>query len=418
MIQLNIDKKTFNEIYVRDGNLTDYSNRFEVYFGSAGSGKSYFIANKILIKALSDPGRRILVCRKYGTTLKNSVMQLFKEVIAKYKITKYCNISDHNRIYELPNGSQIIFTSLDEESKLLSLQNISDVWVEELFEVEKEIFDQLNMRMRGNKQNQQIFCSFNPCSMYSWIYDFCVTNPPSSFKLIHSTYKDNRFLPKAYVEALEDMYRTNARKAVVYCDGLWGQDPDGLVFQNVEVKSFDIDEILKQKGSEIRIGMDTGFIDSTALVVSIFNHNTRECYIIKEIYKSKLSLDQMYEEIVKNDILKLNKPIYVDSADQRAIAFLKSKRVRVIPAKKGQGSIEAGVSFLQNYTITVHPTCINTVKELETYSYFKDTKTGHYVDGKYEKVYGDHAIDALRYSVSELYTSRKVSFINKANLGL
>lgn len=33
-INLNIDTKTFNEIYVKDGNLTDYSKRFEVYFGS------------------------------------------------------------------------------------------------------------------------------------------------------------------------------------------------------------------------------------------------------------------------------------------------------------------------------------------------------------------------------------------------
>ena len=416
-IQLNIDIKTFNRIYVKGGNLTDYSCRFEAYYGSAGSGKSYFIACKLLIKALREK-RRILICRKYGTTLRNSVMQLFKEILTDYKLIDYCNISDHNRIYELPNGSQLIFLSLDDESKLLSLQNIDTIWVEETTEVEKEIFDQLNLRMRGKAKDQQIIFSFNPISKYHWLYDFCVTNQPQSFKLIHSTYKDNRFLSKAYVDALEDMYRTNPRKAIVYCDGEWATDPDGLVFQNVEVKSFDIDEILKQKGSEIRIGMDTGFIDSTALVVSIFNHNTRECYIIKEIYKSKLSLDQMYDEIVKNDILKLNKPIYVDSADQRAIAFLKSKRVRVIPAKKGQGSIEAGVSFLQNYTITVHPTCINTVKELETYSYFKDIKTGHYVDGKYEKVYGDHAIDALRYSVSELYTNKKVSFINKANLGL
>lgn len=345
-------------------------------------------------------------------------MQLFKEVINKYQITKYCNISDHNRIYELPNSSQIIFTSLDEESKLLSLQNISDIWVEELFEVEKEIFDQLNMRMRGNKPNQQIFCSFNPCSMYSWIYDFCVTSPPSSFKLIHSTYKDNRFLPKAYVEALEDMYRTNVRKSVVYCDGLWGQDPDGLVFQNVKVKPFNIDELMSNKSFELRIGVDTGFIDSTAIVVSLFNHSTRECYVVKEVYKERLSLDQIYRELEKNGIIALRKPIYVDSADQRSISFLKSKSVNVRPAIKGKGSIEAGISFLQNYTINVHPTCINTIKELETYSYFKDPKTGRYVDDKYEKVYGDHAIDALRYSVCELYNLKGGSFSKGVFKGL
>lgn len=36
-ITLNINKNTFNEIYVKDGNLTDYSKRVEAYYGSAGS---------------------------------------------------------------------------------------------------------------------------------------------------------------------------------------------------------------------------------------------------------------------------------------------------------------------------------------------------------------------------------------------
>ena len=344
-------------------------------------------------------------------------MQLVKEILTEYKIIEYCNISDYNRIYELPNGSELLFFPLDEESKLLSLQNIDTIWVEETTEVEKEIFDQLNLRMRGKANNQQVIFSFNPISKYHWLYDFCVTNPPSSLKVIHSTYKDNRFLSKAYVDALEDMYRTNPRKAVVYCDGQWNTDPDGLVFQNVNVKTFDIDEILKQKGFEVRIGMDIGYIDATAVIVGLFNHSTRECYIVKEIYKDRLSLDQIYDELEKNGILDLRKPIYVDSADQRAISFLKSKFANVKPAIKGKGSIEAGISFLQNYVINVHPTCINTIKEFETYSYYKDPKTGRYVEDKYEKVYGDHAIDATRYACCDLYTKRPVTISSKSKYG-
>lgn len=344
-------------------------------------------------------------------------MQLVKDVLTEYKIIDYCNISDHNRIYELPNGSQILFLPLDEESKLLSLQNIDTIWIEETTEVEKEIFDQLNLRMRGKAGGQQIICSFNPISKYHWLYDFCVTNPPQSFKLIHSTYKDNRFLSQDYINALEDMYRTNPRKSVVYCDGQWNTDPDSLVFPNVIVKPFNIDDIQSRKGFELRIGCDTGFKDATAVIVSLINQSTRECYVIKEIYKEGLSLDQIYNELDRNGIIELRKPIYVDSADQRAIAFLKSKFINVKPAIKGKGSIEAGISFLQNYVISVHPTCINTIKELETYSYYKDPKTGRYVDDKYEKVYGDHAIDALRYSICDLYTKRPVTVSSKSKYG-
>lgn len=416
-INLNIDINTFNSIYTKDNNLFDYDSRFEVYFGSAGSGKSYFIACKLLIKALTYKSRT-LVCRKYGSTLKNSVMQLFKDVLTQYKIIDYCDISDYNRTYTLPNGSQILFTSLDEESKLLSLQDISNVWVEETTEIDREIFDQLNLRMRGKAKYQQIFLSFNPISKYHWLYDLCVVNPPKSFKLIHSTYRDNKFLSEAYINALEELYITNARKATVYCDGQWASDPDSLVFPNAKATVFDIDEVMRRKNIDIRLGLDTGTKDASALIVSLIDQSTRELFIIQEMYKTDLTLDQLYNEIIKMDILKYGKPIYVDSADLRAINYLKSRHLKVIPAVKGTGSIEMGVTFLQNYIINIHPTCINSIKEFETYSYQKDKKTGLYIDGKYEKVYGDHAIDACRYSLSTIYTNNTIKILNKRNLGL
>lgn len=379
-------------------------------------GKSYFIVCKLLIKLLSDK-RRLLVCRKYGTTLKNSVMQLFKEVLTKYKIIQYCEISDHNKLYKLPNGSEIIFLGLDDETKLLSIQDISDIWVEETFEVEKEIFDQLNIRMRGSKPNQQIYASFNPINKHHWLYDFCVDNPPASFKFIHSTFRDNKFLPKDYIDALMEMYITNPRKALVYCDGSWGSDPDGLVFKNTKVKPFNIEELMKRKNIDLRIGCDTGTSDPNAIIVSLFDHESKECFVIQESYKQGLTLDELHREIVNMDILKYGKPIWIDSADLRAYNYLKSKFIVVNKSIKGKGSIEAGISFLQNYSITIHPSCVNTIKEMETYSYHKDPKLGVYVDGKFDKVYGDHAIDAIRYSVSNIYSANVVKVSSKSKYG-
>ena len=52
---------------------------------------------------------------------------------------------------------------------------------------------------------------------------------PASFIYHQSTFRDNRFLPEAYVASLEDLYRTNPVKARVFCDGMWGVDTEGLV---------------------------------------------------------------------------------------------------------------------------------------------------------------------------------------------
>ena len=134
--------------------------------GSAGSGKSYFIAQKIIVRCVNEP-IRVLVCRRYGSTLRNTCFDLFKEILGKWKLTQYVKIKETDFSIQFPNGSKIIMTGLDEETKLLSLNNVSVIWIEEAFEVPQSIVDQLNLRMRGKARNQQIIMSFNPISKSS-----------------------------------------------------------------------------------------------------------------------------------------------------------------------------------------------------------------------------------------------------------
>lgn len=65
---------------------------------------------------------------------------------------------------QFANGSEIIMAGLDEETKLLSLADISTIFVEELFELEESKFQQLDLRLRGQAKNQQIIGAFNPIS--------------------------------------------------------------------------------------------------------------------------------------------------------------------------------------------------------------------------------------------------------------
>ena len=60
---------------------------------------------------------------------------MFKEVIDKWQLTSYVKIRETDFNIKFPNGSEIIFTGLDEETKLLSLANITTIFVEEVYEV-------------------------------------------------------------------------------------------------------------------------------------------------------------------------------------------------------------------------------------------------------------------------------------------
>lgn len=253
--KINISKSIFNSAFYPY--LFDYTHRIEVYRGSAGSGKSYFIAQKIVLKALKSK-RRVLVCRRHGVTIKETVFQLFKDTLRDFQLLDYCKINNSDRTISLPNGSILIFKGLDDETKLLSLQDISDVFIEEVFECTKDIIEQLNLRMRGSAENQQIFMAFNPISSQHWLYDYCEINPPESFFYHVSTYKDNKFLPEAYIKSLEDLLVRNPRKAEVFVKGNWGALIDDLVYPNHEIKEFDINELLKDDSLKIRCGMDMG----------------------------------------------------------------------------------------------------------------------------------------------------------------
>ena len=406
MPKLNIDREIFNDAFYPY--LFDYSHRFEVYRGSAGSGKSHFIAQKIVLKALKSK-RRVLICRRHGVTIKETVFALFKDALTGFQIINYCKINNSDKTIVLPNGSTLIFKGLDDETKLLSLQDISDIFIEEVFECSKDIIEQLNLRMRGSAENQQVFMAFNPISSKHWLYDYCEVNPPESFFYHVSTYKDNKFLPEAYVKSLEDLLVRNPRKAEVFVKGNWGVLLDDLVYPNHEIKEFDINELLQNESLVIRCGMDMGFVDPTAIVTTLYDKENGTIYIIDEFYKRGAALEEIVNAIINKMQIKKHK-IYVDSADPRAISYFSSKGIRAEGARKGRDSVSTGIRFLQNHRIVCHTRCKNVAAELENYVYLRDKATGELCEDKTDHTYS-HSLDALRYAYSDLYTSKKFRII-------
>ena len=387
--------------------LFDYSKRWEFWCGSAGSGKSYTIAQRIIIRCTKEP-IRVLVCRRYATTLRNSCFALFKEILTKWQLLPYVKIKETDMSITFPNGSQIIMVGLDTEEKLLSLTNISTVWVEEAYEVEKSKVEQLNLRMRGTAANQQLILSWNPISKHSWLYDFTVKNPPENSVFIHSTYKDNPFLNPEYVQALDEMEIRNPEKYRVYGRGEWGVDSSGLVIKNWKTEAFDAME-LAAAGLEHRAGMDLGFIDKTALIESLYDKENKIIYVFNEFYKSGCQLSEVVSAIRDMNLKKTK--IYVDAAEPRSIQYFKQEGVNAVPCIKGKDSVKNGIMFLQDNLIVVHPKCQNFITELENFSYIKSKQTGEWTEDTTHE--WSHAIDACRYAYSDIYKNNKLKTVNK-----
>lgn len=380
--------------------------------GSAGSAKSYFITQKLIVRACKEK-IKILVCRRYATTIRNTCFSLFKDILSKWKIAQYVKIRETDFNIKFPNGSEIIFMGLDEETKLLSLNNVGCIFIEECYEVPKPIVEQLNLRLRGSTQQQQIIMAFNPISKNHWLYDFCEVNPPNSFVYTHSTYKDNPFLSQEYISALDEMEKRNPAKYRVYGRGEWGVDTEGLVITNWRTENFDA-MTLASLGYERRCGMDLGWIDKSAIIDSLYDRENKTIYIFNEFYKSGCQLSELATAIKDMDIKKTK--LYVDSAEPRSIQYFRNEGINALGANKGKDSVKAGLMFLQDNTIVVHPSCKSLIMELENFSYIKSKQTGELTEDTTHEY--SHAISALRYGYSDIYTNTKLKTLNKAVFSL
>lgn len=379
--------------------------------GSAGSGKSYFVTQKLIIRACNEK-IRILVCRNTGSTNRHTTFAMFKAVLTRWKLIDKVKIRETDYNIKFPNGSEVIFMGLDEETKLLSLSNIGAIFIEETFEVPKTIVEQLNLRLRGDTKNKQIICCWNPINKNHWLYDFC-NNPPKSCIYTHSTFRDNPFNDEEFIATCEELYTTNPQKARIYCDGEWGVDAEGLVIQNWKTQEFDWME-LASKGLEHRAGMDIGWVDKSAIIDTLYDRKNKTIYVFNEFYKSGCQLSELAKAIEDMNLKKTR--LYVDSAEPRSIQYFKNNGINAVGCSKGKDSVKAGLMFLQDNLIVVHPRCKSFINELENFSYIKSKQTGEWTEDTTHEF--SHAIDACRYGYSDIYTNTKLKTMSKAALGL
>ena len=407
VINLNIHKRVFNDVYYPF--LYNYTNRYEVYYGGAGSGKSVFVCQKLIVKACARK-RKVLVIRKVGTTLKDSVFDLFLGVLGKWGLLPYCKVNQSNYSIKLPNGSLFLFKGLDDREKIKSITDITDIWCEEGTELAEDDFTQLDLRLRALVDDLQIFISFNPVSKVNWVYKKWFANATimqENTFILHTTYKDNKFLPASYIAALEEKQRTNYTYYKIYALGEFCT-LDKLVFTNWKVEEFNHADI----DGTLICGLDFGFVnDVSAFVASIITDN--KIYVFKE-WGATGKTNQELASVIK--ALGFSKSVIIaDSAEQKSIEELKRDGIiRIRKSTKGKDSVIHGIQKLQNYEIIVHPSCGEIRTEFENYSWQKDKNTGLYINEPVDAF--NHYIDALRYSLQCI--GLKVKTMDKAAFGL
>ena len=410
MTELRLSKKLFNDIYY--DHLFDYSKKFEIYYGGSGSGKSVFIAQKLIIKALNRK-RRVLIIRKTMASQKESCWRLITQLLSDWKIYSMCNINKSDMTIAFPNGSTFLFKGIDDPERIKSIAGITDVWIEESTELEEEDFDQLVLRVRAKIDDSQFFISFNPISKANYCYkrwfapDAKVTDDTFILK---TTYKDNRFLPKDYIKSLENLINTNPTYYKIYALGEFCT-LDKLVYSNWEVRDFDPSKV---QGTLVA-GLDWGYTnDPTAFIVSLIDEQERKIYVFEEWVTQGKTNDELANGIIALGHRKTN--IIADSAEPKSIEELKRAGLyRIKASVKGKDSILNGIQRLQQYKMIIKPNCRTVISELENYSWKKDKQSNEYINEPIDQF--NHTLDALRYSI-QCVGQGHLKSMSKSILGL
>lgn len=353
--------------------------RIRAVAGGTGASKTISILLWLIDYAQSTKNELISIVSMTLPHLKKGAMRDFLNIMEQHGYYDDARWNKTDNIYTFETGSKIEFFSADQPGKVRGPRR-DILFLNEANNVSYEIFTQLEIRT-----NKIIWLDWNPVSEF-WFYTE-ILNRRDDVDFITLTYRDNEALPRKVVEAIESR-KDNKNWWRVYGLGLLGE-VEGKIYKGWRL----VDEIPHEARLE-RYGLDFGYSNDPTAIVAVYYHNGG--YILDEItYQKGLSNRQIA------DIL-LNVPpalVVADSAEPKSIDEIKSYGVNILPSEKGQGSVLAGIQWVQDQKISVTKRSLNIWKEYQNYLW-KVGKDGNIINVPEDGF--DHTMDAVRYALYSL----------------
>lgn len=374
------------------GRYWNCKTNYRVCKGGRASKKSKTTALNFICRLIEYPQSNLLVVRKTFRSLKDSCFTELKWAVHRLGLEQWFDFKESPlEMTYTPTGQKILFRGLDDPLKVASIAVEHGVlcwlWIEEAYEISnKEDFDTLNESIRGEMPEglfRQVTLTFNPWNERHWLKKRFFDDPPDPEDVFTLTtdYRCNEWLSDDDLKLFETMKKENPRRYAVAGLGDWGI-VDGVVYEKFEERAFGLDTVRRMPGVNSAFGLDFGYTnDPSALFCGLTNV-------------------MLYSRIKEKGLQK--ERITADSADPKSIDELKALGLtRIRGARKGKDSVANGIQYIQNYTIIVHPQCVNFLREIANYTWATDrsgTRLNVPIDDE------NHLMDAMRYAVEDMIT--------------
>lgn len=376
--------------------------KYIINSGSSRSSKTFSILQIFWILAWSKERTKLSVFRNTKKDCKDTILQDMLKYYATLDNYEFVKFNKTESIFTFPNGSTINIEGTDDELKVHGYHS-DYLWFNEFYKMPKETFDQLDMRC-----SVAVFMDYNPVGRL-WSDDLIKQD---NAKLIHSTFKDNPFIPleqKKKILSYEpteynlQQLTANTYMWQVYGLGLKAEKPNKIYHNWKVIPDAEFDSL--QYSSFY--GMDFGLSSPSAMVEMKFDGD--KSFFIKEIlYKP---LNQMQGTLsTELDNLKIPKHIEIicdvgNELNKTEMQKLRNSGYNVLPAMKGAGSILSGIETIQKSTIYYTKSSKNIENEYDTYSW----RIAQGVQLDEPEQTDDHLLDAMKYVISWYRRTRYLS---------
>lgn len=356
--------------------------------GGRGSGKSHFVAEKIVESHIM--GKRDTVClRETQKSLQHSSKKLLEHKIEAMNAGAYFEIQAHRILSK--NGGVMIFEGLQSHTadSIKSLEGFDEAWVEEAQSLSQRSLDILRPTLR--EDDSTIIFTWNPGNATDPVDALLrADSPPKDSIIIEVNYTDNPFFPEVLRQEMEyDRERDPEKYAHVWL-GQYLRNSSSRVFKN-----WRIEECEPPTGTIFRQGADFGFSIDPSVLLRCWIEG-RNLYIDYEAWQIGCEIDRLPDLFMSVPEAE-RWPLVADTSRPETISYLRNHGFpKILSAVKGARSVEEGIEFLKSYDIIVHPRCVHVIDELTLYSYKSDPLTGQVLPVLQDK--NNHCIDALRYA--------------------
>jgi len=379
------------------------------FFGGIGNGKTFAGILKGIAR-ISDPNsppQLGMIARQTYPELRDSTQRTFFELLhlcgfipgVHYEYKK-----QENRCI-FSNGHEIIFRSLDDPAKLLSI-NLGWFYIDQAEEVSEEVFLTLLGRLRA-VENPQCWITGNPLG-HNWVWHRFIHDPvPGNIMFSAKTEENIDNLPKGYIESLINNYNEIWVNRYVY--GSWDAF-EGQIYPDFEPSIHVVPDFNPPAGWLRFIGIDHGRTNPTAVLWGAMDYDDN-LWIYREHYEAGQDVDY-HARAIKAHMREGNYETYLidpstgagKSGDPETIGNrYRQLGIPVVGANNDvQGGIDKVTQYFKQGKIKITESCENLRRELINYQWEQPSASRLDLNSPEKPLKkDDHSVDALRYLVGE-----------------